>query len=133
MAVENMKNTFTIKQIEDFKKLFLNKKREILCSYQDKKKNDEKNNLDVDGDEVDLVQGNLLSAIIEKLSIRESQKLQKIENALIKINAGTFGICEGCEEIIAKNRLLAYPETELCIFCAEQAEKEEKLFIKKNK
>jgi DnaK suppressor protein len=48
--------------------------------------------------------------------------------ALKKIDDGTFGICEDCEEPISRKRLEARPETALCIRCKEDQERDEKAF-----
>lgn len=41
--------------------------------------------------------------------------LQKIERALKRIDAGTYGLCERCGKPIAKARIKALPYAELCI------------------
>jgi DnaK suppressor protein len=43
--------------------------------------------------------------------------LAAIEKALVKIEAGTYGICERCAKPIAPERLEALPYAELCIDC----------------
>ncbi|MBX3020445.1 MAG: TraR/DksA family transcriptional regulator [Bdellovibrionales bacterium] len=50
---------------------------------------------------------------------RLRQQLSEIENALMRIEKGTFGICEETEEPIEKERLLAIPWTRLSIEGAE--------------
>ena len=57
---------------------------------------------------------------------REKSLLSKLDLALKKIEDGTFGICEICEEPIGKKRLEARPETTLCIKCKEDQEREER-------
>ena len=54
--------------------------------------------------------------------------LQKIDRALTRIEEGTFGICERCEEEISPKRLEARPVTTLCIRCKEEQEKKEKSY-----
>ncbi len=53
---------------------------------------------------------------------RESQLIKKIKTALAKIEEGTFGICEICEDEIALARLKARPVTAYCIQCKTQLE-----------
>lgn len=53
---------------------------------------------------------------------RERKLRLKIEEALARIEAGTFGICEVCEEEISDSRLTARPVTTLCINCKEDQE-----------
>src|SRR5262245_66047274 len=47
------------------------------------------------------------------LSDRDRQKLHAIDDALDRINAGTYRICEVCELDIAEERLKALPFTPL--------------------
>jgi DnaK suppressor protein len=47
---------------------------------------------------------------------------------LARIEDGTFGICERCEDEISLKRLEARPVTTLCIRCKEEQEKKEKSF-----
>lgn len=53
---------------------------------------------------------------------RERKLIQKVKQALARIEDGTFGICEGCGEEIPEKRLRARPVTTLCIACKEQQE-----------
>ncbi|MEK6691286.1 MAG: RNA polymerase-binding protein DksA [Nitrospirota bacterium] len=62
-----------------------------------------------------------------RLRGREQKLLKKIEDALEKIESGTYGICETCGEKISIKRLEARPVTTLCIECKTKQEKEEKL------
>ena len=45
--------------------------------------------------------------------------LSKLERSLAAIDHPDFGLCRDCEEPISPARLLALPETDLCIRCAE--------------
>lgn len=58
---------------------------------------------------------------------RERKLINKIKEALERIEAGTFGICEVCEEEISEARLKARPVTTLCIDCKMEQEQKEKL------
>jgi RNA polymerase-binding protein DksA len=49
-------------------------------------------------------------------SLRET--LSDIDNALAKIDTGTYGICEQCGRPIGEDRLEAMPAARLCIECA---------------
>ena len=48
---------------------------------------------------------------------REGQYLDKLEATLKRINAGTFGICRTCMNVIDKERLMAVPITTQCVKC----------------
>ena len=62
-----------------------------------------------------------------KMREREGGLIGKIEDALERIDDGTYGICEECEEDIAEGRLEARPVTTLCIECKKRQEAEERL------
>lgn len=48
--------------------------------------------------------------------------LKEIDEALRRIEEGTFGICEECGGKISKKRLEVLPYATLCIKCAEKEE-----------
>lgn len=115
------------------KKIFLKKIKQLLleekAKLNEKYSNNNKVNstdIDIDGDEIDIIQGNILAHTQNQISMREQIKLKNIDAALLKLKEGNFGICEECEELIAEARLLINPTFNICIGCAEQAEMEEK-------
>jgi DnaK suppressor protein len=77
-------------------------------------------------DEMDLASSEYLQSFEFRLRGREKSLLSKLDLALKKIDDGTFGVCEVCEEPIGKKRLEARPETTLCIKCKEDQEREER-------
>ncbi|MEX5214277.1 MAG: RNA polymerase-binding protein DksA [Nitrospiraceae bacterium] len=56
---------------------------------------------------------------------RERKLIKKIDEALNRITAGTYGICEVCGEQIPFPRLKARPVTTLCIKCKTLQEEQE--------
>jgi len=58
---------------------------------------------------------------------RERRLINKIREALERIDSGEFGICELCGEDISEGRLKARPVTTLCIDCKIEEERKEKL------
>lgn len=57
---------------------------------------------------------------------RERRLLNKISEALERIEDGSFGVCELCGEEISEARLKARPVTTLCIDCKMEEERKEK-------
>jgi DnaK suppressor protein len=57
---------------------------------------------------------------------REHGLLQKIEAALGRIRAGTFGTCLECGDPIGSARLQARPVATLCIDCKSEQEQTER-------
>jgi DnaK suppressor protein len=62
-----------------------------------------------------------------RLRGREQRLLKKIEEAIERIDSGTFGICDDCGNEIDIKRLDARPVTTMCIECKTLQEEEEKL------
>jgi DnaK suppressor protein len=54
----------------------------------------------------------------------DARELKQIEDALARIRAGHYGICEQCGQVIKKARLKAIPFTTLCVSCKEEEERE---------
>ncbi|EKD38754.1 MAG: hypothetical protein ACD_75C00621G0006, partial [uncultured bacterium] len=57
---------------------------------------------------------------------RERKLLSKIDEAIARIDDGSYGICEDCGEEIGLKRLEARPVTTLCIDCKTLQETREK-------
>lgn len=114
---------FSQKKLDQFKKAFEDKRDAIMLSI---KKTDR--NLDVDGDDIDIVQGALISGLVDKLSERDMKTIHKISQAIEKIDAGDFGLCEECGDAIGEKRLLAVPGIDTCINCAEEQERNQKQY-----
>ena len=114
-------------QMASFKKLFESQKQNLM--YSGKLVN-EKFNLKPEelSDEVDLASAELEQNMLMKLRGREAVFLKKIDQALDKIHAGTFGVCECCEEDIELSRLEVRPTADLCINCKEAEEDKESRF-----
>ncbi len=58
---------------------------------------------------------------------RERKLLVKIQEALKRIDEGTFGTCQQCGEEISESRLKARPVATLCVECKRLQEREEKI------
>jgi len=57
------------------------------------------------------------------LGDREREKLLNIDEALLKIEEGEYGICEECEEDIPIGRLKVMPFARYCVKCKSDIEK----------
>jgi len=72
--------------------------------------------------EIDLASSLEGREMIFQLTSRDRNELKLIEDALFRINNGTYGECESCEKKITLKRLQIMPLTALCIDCQEAAE-----------
>lgn len=57
---------------------------------------------------------------------REGRLISKIQEAILRIDQGSFGICESCGEDISEERLAARPVATLCVDCKKQEESKQK-------
>ena len=78
------------------------------------------NNSGRQGDMADQAAGNNEVHIQLKLKQTDAKILQAIEEALYRMEKGTYGICRDCGEEIAPARLNAIPWTRVCITCKEK-------------
>ncbi len=58
---------------------------------------------------------------------RERKLIIKMQEAIKRIDDGTFGICDDCGGPISEKRLMARPVTTQCIECKTKQERMEKL------
>jgi DnaK suppressor protein len=59
----------------------------------------------------------VVSAILSRLEGQEKHELDEIEAARTRLEAGTFGVCETCNEPIPLARLRAQPTARHCRAC----------------
>jgi RNA polymerase-binding transcription factor DksA len=50
-------------------------------------------------------------------------EIEMIKQAITRIDNGQYGICQVCNEPISKERLEALPYSNMCIKCANKAER----------
>lgn len=112
------------KQIEELKEILLERKetitkniqgsRDSIDSLKDSECKDEFDYAEVSSD-------SFKEGIIANQQIKE---LNEIEDALKRIEKGTYGVCEMCDESIAIGRLRAKPFAKYCTPCREIHEQE---------
>jgi DnaK suppressor protein len=64
-----------------------------------------------------------------RLRNREALFLKKLDEALARINDGSFGTCGDCGDGIEFKRLEARPTATLCVHCKEEQERGEHMHI----
>jgi DnaK suppressor protein len=103
-----------------FKDALLKKRTEILGTGGIKPLQASMENNSRQGDMADQASGNNEVHIQLKLKQTDAKILQAIEEALLRIDKGAYGICRDCGEPIAEARLKAIPWTRVCITCKEK-------------
>jgi len=108
---------------EDIKVMLLQMRKELLKEVSQSMKA-ESDHLKHDiGDFYDHASSDRDRELALMLADREREKLTRVDDALKRIENGTYGICESCEEEIDRDRLAAMPFTKLCLSCQEDLER----------
>src|SRR5204863_10010758 len=100
---------------QPYKDALLKKRVEILGTGGAKPLQASMENNTRQGGMADQASGNNEVHIQLKLKQTEAKILQAIEEALVRIDKGTYGTCRDCGEPIAEARLNAMPWTRVCI------------------
>jgi len=79
-------------------------------------------------DSLDESTGESLASTRYRLRDREKYLLNKVNQALARMEQGEYPYCENCGEEIGDRRLRARPVATLCIECKEEQERTEKTF-----
>lgn len=104
-----------------FRDVLVRKRSEILASGGIRPlQNSMESNSSRQGDMADQASGTNEVHIQLKLRQTDAKILQAIEEALERIDKGTYGQCRDCGEPIAEARLNAIPWTRVCIRCKEK-------------
>jgi DnaK suppressor protein len=126
-----MKKKLNKKELSEFKKIVLKIKDGILEGIQHisddtLKKSQKEASGDISGytyHMADVATDTYDREFSLGLASNERKLLYELDDALKKIEDGTFGICEECKALIARTRLKAVPYARLCVKCQEKREK----------
>jgi DnaK suppressor protein len=113
-------------ELEHFKQTLTTKRVNLIQAADENREQELQLDTNEMPDEVDLASTEYAQAFALRLRGRERFFLDKINEALRKIDEGIFGECEECGEPIGRKRLEARPETTLCINCKEEQERQER-------
>jgi len=126
-----VKNKFNKKELGEFKKIILKRKEEMLDSIKHISEDTlHKSQKEASGDisgytyhMADVATDTYDREFSLGLASNERKMLYELDDALKKIDEGTFGICEDCKRLVTKTRLKALPYARLCVKCQEKREK----------
>jgi RNA polymerase-binding protein DksA len=122
---------FTPKDLQFFKELLLERRSELLRELEGFKNGDASNTMkDASGENSSYAfhMADLGTDTMERekafyFATREGRLLYHIEQALERVEAGTYGHCHDCGNPINRERLEAVPHARLCITCKANEEK----------
>lgn len=126
-----MKKKFTKKDLKEFKKIVLKRKQEVLDDLKHiaddtLRKSQKEASGDISGytyHMADVATDNYDREFSLGLATGERKSLYELDDALKRIEDGSFGICDDCKSTITKIRLKAVPSAQLCIKCQQKREK----------
>jgi DnaK suppressor protein len=110
-------------QRERMKGLLLDRRKEILG----RKTNTEaaaEELADSGGDSADRAAVSVDRDFMAESQARDAKSLKDIDEALVKLESGTYGICEECGSTIGLKRLEYLPNVAYCIDCQEKFEEQ---------
>jgi DnaK suppressor protein len=107
-------------RFDNYEKLLRKKAEEVRRSMSAQKVAQVVTRLDVPSDEGDLSQQSHEEWIFLNRNTLEMKLLREVEDALRRIEHGTYGVCHECEEPISSKRLDAVPWAKYCVTCQEE-------------
>ena len=124
----------TKKEFDTFRELLLEKRKSVLESIQQIEKDTlKKSQREASGDlsgytyhMADMATDNFDTEFSLNLVSVEQRALYEIDEALKRIEEGTYGECLLCGKKITPQRLKAVPYASFCILCQEEEEKKGK-------
>jgi RNA polymerase-binding protein DksA len=129
-STRTRKSRLAASDIERFRKMLLEKRRDILSDVNEMEGGAlKKSRMDATGDlssmpihMADIGTDNYEQEFALDLMDGERKLLQEIDDALERIERGTYGTCEGSGKLIRKARLEAQPWARYCVEYARMLE-----------
>ena len=111
------------KTITHFKKILLKEREQILGEVKQIYESSKEMGQDGIQDIADEAANIYNKQILLSLNENERMRLQEVDEALDRIENGTYGICEECGESIGLKRLDVRPVAKYCVPCLTSLEK----------
>ncbi|MSO24133.1 MAG: TraR/DksA family transcriptional regulator [Acidobacteria bacterium] len=111
-----------LKKFNHFKKKLLNKKQGLFQTVSKTEQYGREADEDATQDIADKASNSYTKEFLFSQSSNERSTLQLVNEALARLEAGSFGVCIACETEISQKRLEAVPWTRHCISCQEMQE-----------
>lgn len=106
-----------------YQKLLLSKKRELAEAYNKNKNYGRTTEDEGTQDLADKASSAYTKEFLYSLSNTDREVLQKVDDALVRIANGSFGVCVECGDSLNKKRLGAVPWASHCLSCQEKVER----------
>ena len=103
----------------NYRKTLEKKAEEVRRSMSAQKAAQVVSRLDIPSDEGDLSQQHHEEWIFLNRNTIDIKLLREVNDALLRLDHGTYGVCAECEEPISTKRLDALPWARYCVTCQE--------------
>jgi DnaK suppressor protein len=111
------------RELEKYRKLLEQKKAELSNELAKARSAEEESNEEATQDIADKAVSSYTREFLYSLTDGERTVLLQIDEALARIDDGTYGLCANCGVQMNEKRLTAVPWTPYCVDCQELSEK----------
>ncbi len=108
--------------LEDFRTKLLAQRRELFRQAAKTEEDLLWLETDVESEAMERGQTETMVRLLDRLDERAKREIEAIDLALTRIEAGSYGRCEGCGKDIPAARLEALPAATTCLACGEAGE-----------
>jgi RNA polymerase-binding protein DksA len=111
------------KQLDSFRRLLAERKKALAEAYNKNKTYGRLTEDEGTQDLADKASSAYTKEFLYSLSNTDREVLQKVDESLVRLESGGFGLCVECSSEINRKRLEAVPWASHCITCQEKIEK----------
>jgi len=111
------------KELEKYRRLLQEKKNGLMAELAKTKNAEEETTEESTQDIADKAVSSYTREFLYSLNDSERSTIQQIDQALGRIEDGTYGSCLNCGTPMSEKRLTAIPWSRHCVDCQELAEK----------
>ena len=112
------------RKIEKLKQFLLQKREEVIGGVMQIRASSQEMGQDGIQDMADEASNLYNQQILMSLNENQRKTLREVDEALDRIEEGTYGICDSCEKPIALKRLQIKPFAKYCVQCQDVIEKQ---------
>ena len=119
----NKEKNLDKRTLQRFRKMLLSEREQIIGGVRQMEESSKEMGQDGIQDIGDEAANIYNRHVLLTLNENERMKLKEVDEALDRIENGTFGTCEECGEAIGLRRLEAKPVAKFCVPCKSKMEK----------
>jgi DnaK suppressor protein len=113
----------TKKETEKYRRLLEEKKASLSSDLAKTRSAEEETTEEATQDIADKAVSSYTREFLYSLTDGERSTLLQIDDAIVRIDDSSYGLCSNCAQAIAEKRLTAVPWSPYCVDCQELAEK----------